>query len=255
MKHFILSMMAMALCTAAGAQTKVTTLNANATKLNVEQLQNSEQTVQLNRYLFAGYNTLCLPVSLTAEQLAAAAKDLRLERMVAIKQVDSDLNLCFVDCTADGLQAGVPYLVYSPTKQYLRIKTGGYMNADTSLKPVRLGDDNGNEVTFSSSWELVKEKGRYGIPAQQPVTPLESVLIKTDADKNFLPTRCGFVWNQQAFSARELKIQHFTDMGAVTAITAIKTTKDTGRYGLNGQKLNSQKKGITITNGKKIVVK
>ena len=87
MKHLVLTLIAAtALCTSATAQTRVKNIYANSTKLNVELLQDQEQTVQLNRYLFAGYNTLCMPMSLTADNLSAAAKDLRVEKLVAIQQ-------------------------------------------------------------------------------------------------------------------------------------------------------------------------
>lgn len=256
MKHLVLSLLAASLCITAGAQSRVTSMSANSTKMNVALLQNTEQTVQLSRHLFAGYNTLCLPMSLSAEQVAAAAKDLRVERLVAVKQEGAVLNLCFVDCTAEGLQAGVPYLVYSPTTQYLRAKTDNVLYTDITLRPVRLSDSEGNQVSFGSSWETVKEEGRYGIPAQQSVTPLESVLIRTEADKAFLPTRCGFTWDAQSATARELKIQHFGSMSDVTAVTAVKgsQTAATDVYGLDGQKMG-QKKGIAITGGKKVIVK
>ena len=70
MKHLLLTlMMATAVSTTAFAQNKVKNVYASSEKLNVEMLQNSDQTVQLNRYFFAGYNTLCLPMTVGAEQL------------------------------------------------------------------------------------------------------------------------------------------------------------------------------------------
>ena len=118
MKQFVLAMMmATAVCTTAFAQNKVKNVYASSTKLDIEMLQNSDQTVQLNRYFFAGYNTLCLPMTVGAEQLG----DIKVERFWGIQQEGDVLNLYFVECTNDGIQAGVPYLVYSPKSQYLRI--------------------------------------------------------------------------------------------------------------------------------------
>ena len=256
MKHLVLTIVAAALCMTAGAQDRVKTVSANSEKLNIEAIESQAQPVQLNRYLMAGYNTLCLPVSLTKEQVAAAAKNLRVERFVAVATQGSDLNLCFVDCTAEGIEAGVPYLVYSPTAQNLRVRTDDALRTNTALQTVRHSDGKGNQVSFSSSWEMVKQDGRYGIPAKQNVTPLESVLIRTEADKAFLPTRCGFVWEQQAGDARELKIQHFTSLGEVTAVAGVKVIQslDADAYGLDGQKMG-HKKGIAISGGKKVVVR
>ena len=256
MKKFAIALFAAAaVCTQTMAQSQVRTLSASTTKLNVEQLQSQDQAVQVNRYLFAGYNTLCLPMSMTAEQLSVAAPGVTVERMVAIRQEGSVLNLYFVDCTAEGIEAGMPYLIYSPKAQYLRAKNTESMGVNTDLKSVRLTDGEGNQVTFSSSWEAVSKEGRYGIPAQQDVTPLQSVLIRTQSDKMFLPTRCGFSWDQQSGSARELKIQHAT-LGEVTAIAGVEKTREAADtyYDLGGRKVQGQaKKGIYVVGGEKVV--
>ena len=148
-------MMATALSTTAVAQNRVKNIYASSAKLDMELMQKSDQTVQLNRYFFAGYNTLCLPFSLTGDQMAAAAKDLKIERLAGIQQEGQTLNLYFVDCTADGIQAGVPYLIYSPTAQYLRVKNSEALNFDNELKAVRMSDNNGNTITFGSAWESI----------------------------------------------------------------------------------------------------
>ena len=248
----------MALATAVSAtvfaQNKVKNIYASSSRLNIETLQSSDQTVQLNRYFFAGYNTLCLPMSLTAQQLATAAKDLRVERLAGIGQEGATLNLYFVDCTAEGIQAGVPYLVYSPTTQYLRVKNSEAASIDRDLKVVRMSDGQGNTVSFSSAWESIEKAGRYGIPAQQDVTPLESVLIRTDADKKFLPTRCGFTWDEQSPTASKLEIRHMASISDVTAVLAVSRDAEEGpAYNLQGRKVSSSAKGVRIQNGRKIV--
>ena len=259
--------LAMAVGTTAVAQNKVKNIYANTSKLNVEMLQKGDQTVQLNRYFFAGYNTLCLPMSLTAQQVAAAAKDLRVERLAAINQEGATLNLYFVDCTAEGIQAGQPYLVYSPTSQYLRVRNTDVQTVDGALQTVRMSDGRGNTVAFGSSWEAIEKAGRYGIPAQQNVTPLESVLIKTNADKRFLPTRCGFTWDEQSSSATELEIKHVTSLDAMgtTALQRVADKNATvdvydtkGTLVKKGVRINEAKKslprGIYVVGGEKIAV-
>lgn len=258
MKQVVLTaLLAAAVCTTAVAQNKVKNVYASSTKLNIEQLQDSSQPVQLNRYLFAGYNTLCLPMSLTASQLSTVAKNLKVERLAGIRQEGSQLNLCFVDCTAEGVQAGVPYLIYSPTAQYLRVKTSDVLNVTAELKTLRMSDNQGNTVSFGSSWQSIAREGRYGIPAQQPVTPLESVLVRTDADKTFLPTRCGFYWEEQHPQATSLQIKHAASEAEVTAIIGIgqdKTSAGTA-YDLQGRKASKTTKGLRIQAGKKVAVK
>ena len=189
MKNLLLALtMATAMSTASLAQTPVKNVYASSSRLNLELLTNTEQTVQLNRYLFAGYNTLCLPMSLTADQLG----DIRAERLAAIHQEGTVLNLYFVECTSEGIQAGIPYLIYSPTSRYFRVKNTDAMDFSANTKTIIMSDNEGNVITFGSSWETIAKVGRYGIPAKQSVTPLESILVRTEADKQFLPTRCGF---------------------------------------------------------------
>lgn len=250
MKQLVLAMiMATAVSTTAFAQNRVKNVYASSSKLDIEMLQ-SEQPIQLNRYFFAGYNTLCLPMSVSAEQLG----DIKLERFEGIKQEGNILNLYFVECTSDGIQAGVPYLVNSPKSQYLRVKNSDAMTIDNQLKTVRMSDNNGNTVSFGSGWETIEKVGRYGIPAQQNVTPLEAILVRTNADKKFLPTRCGFTWDKQSASAKELRIVHLTASEA-TAINNINLQKesDKGIYDLSGRKVNKTVKGLHIQDGKKVV--
>ena len=249
MKQLLLTLtMVTALSTSAFAQGQVKNVYASNNKLNIELLQNTNQTTQLNRYLFAGYNTLCVPMSMTAEQLG----DVKAERLAGIQQEGDVLNLYFVECTNEGIQAGVPYLVYSPKSQYLRIKNSEALTVNNELRAIRMSDNAGNTVTFSSNWETVKKDGLYGIPAQQNVTPLESVLIRTQADKAFLPTRCGFSWDEQASSARELRIVH-TSQSELTAIKNLKLQNaSSNAYDLSGRKVTNAK-GLRIQEGKKVV--
>ena len=255
MKQIVLTMMALAtICTqTATAQNRVKNLYTETQTLKVEQVQNTDMPTQVNRYLFAGYNTLCLPMTLSAEQFAATAKDVRIERLAAIRQVGTTLQLCFVDCTNDGIEAGVPYLIFSPTRQYLRAKNTEANGIDTEIKTVRMTDNRGNQVSFASSWTSRQKNGLYGIPAKQNVEILESVLVRTTEELAFLPTRCGFSWEQQSATAQNLEIVHM-NAAEVTAIGQIKAdnTNET-IYDLNGRRVNAPVKGIYIKGGKKVV--
>lgn len=256
MKQFVLMMTVAALMSSQNvlAQNRVKNLYTEAQTLKVEQVVNTEQTVQVNRYLFAGYNTLCLPMSLDANQLESAAAGVKVERLAAIRQDGNVLSLLFVDCTTEGIEAGVPYLIYSPKAQYLRAKNTEANGFDTEVKTIRMTDGNGNQVAFGSSWNLRTKDGLYGIPAKQDKAILESVLTRTNGEQSFLPTRCGFSWEQQSATAGKLEIKHVS-MGEVTAIrTAISDEQGDGSvYDLNGRRVNGNGKGLYIQNGKKVV--
>ena len=147
MKHFTLLLMAFAtVCTSAFAQPRPKNVYTSSTTLNVEALQNQAQPTVLNRTLFAGYNTICLPVSLNAAQLQAAAKDVQVERLATIRQEGNTLNMYFLDCTSEGIEAGVPYLIFSPTVQTLRANTSDASGFSTEIKSVSKSDGQGNTV-------------------------------------------------------------------------------------------------------------
>ena len=256
MKHYLFAMVMAAVLgsQSATAQNKVKNLYADSQSLHVEQVENQEQSVQLNRYLFAGYNTLCVPMSVSASQLNASG--IRAERLTAIRQEGSTLCLYFVDCTSEGMVAGVPYLIYSSTEQNLRIKNTD-SRIDTELKTIRLSDGQGNQVSFGSSWEKRSKSGLYGIPAKQDVTPLESVLVRTTEDLSFLPTRCGFNWESQSVSADKLEIRHITasEATAINALSNDAVNNKANAYDLSGRRITQTSKGISIINGKKVVNK
>lgn len=255
MKHLFITIIASALCLTSSAQVKY--VSTSTQRLNVEQLQDQTTASQVSRYFFAGYNTLCLPMSMSAGQLSEAAPGLTVERLVAIRQEGSVLNLYFADCTESGIEAGMPYLVYSPKSQSLRFLNTEAVSLSSELRAVCLSDGQGNRVTFSSSWEAMAKEGRYGIPAQQNVTPLESVLVRTDGDKTFLPTRCGFSWDSQSATATDLQIKHVS-MGEATAIAGVTASKPAAgeAYDLNGRKVSGQmKRGVYVVDGGKRLVK
>ena len=268
MKHLTLILMAVAtICTSAFAQSRPKNIYASSTQLNIEALQDQAQPVMLNRTLYAGYNSICLPMSLSAEQLLAAAKDVQVERLESIRQEGSTLNLYFLDCTNEGIEAGVPYLIFSPTFQTLHASTLNASGINTRLQNISKSDGEGNTVTFGSSWETIMTEGRYGIPAQQETYMLESILIRTEGDKAFLPTRCGFTWDQQNSTAQTLEIKHVTSLEDVeTSIEKLEKTNATvDIYNAQGslvlQQTNiaaakqSLPQGIYVVKGQKFAVK
>ena len=256
MKQIVLAtaMAAMMCSLGASAQNKVKNVYTEANQLNVEQVMNTEQTTRVNRYLIAGYNTLCLPMSVTAEQLAA--NGVTAERLAAIRQEGNTLQLLFVDCTAEGLEAGVPYLINSQKTQYLSIRNTEAEGFCCEAKTIRMSDSQGNQVSFASSWEKREKVGHFGIPAKQNVTPLQSVLVETTSEQSFLPTRCGFNWEQRSATAEKLEIVHASE-AEVTAINAVKHNNNatTETYDLQGRKHAAPVKGINIVSGNKVIVK
>ena len=267
MKKFTLFLMAAAMvCGSAMAQNRVKNVYTFSSRLNVAELEVPAQTVQLHRTLLAGYNTLCLPMSLDAEQLQAAAADVQVERLAAVRQEGNTLNLYFMDCTNEGIEAGMPYLIFTPKTQNLRASTANARMISTEVIPVTMADNQGNRVTFTSSWQSLQGDGRYGIPAKQDVDVLQSILVRTEPDKTFLPTRCGVIWEQQSPTATAIKICHVTSLdGIATSIESLKAKNArVDIYDLKGQlvrrgapasAIESLPTGVYVIGGQKVAVK
>ena len=252
MKQLVLTLVAAAMACSinVNAQTRVRNVYTETASLNAQQMQQTDQPVRLNRYLFAGYNTICLPMSVSADQLG----DLRIERLSAIRQQGATLCLYFTECTTEGLEAGVPYLVFSPTARYLRVSNTESNGFADEPATIRLSDNEGNQVSFGSSWERRVRQGVYGIPAKQNVEVLESILISTTEEQSFLPTRCGISWERQSATANELAIVHAT-AAEVTAISNARVEKigNDNIYDLNGRRVSDPANGLNIQGGKKVV--
>lgn len=265
MKHLCLTLVAAAtLCQPLSAQNKVRYVSTNAPSLPVEQI--AEGTAQISRILFAGYNSICLPTTLDAEQLQTAAPGAQVERLAAIRQEGSVLCMYFLDCTDEGIEAGQPYLIYSPKLQTMRVSTANANGVSTRLQPVTLTDNDGNRIRFGSSWQSVSGNGRYGIPAQQDTDILQSILVSTTAEKTFLPTRCGFDWEAQSPTATTLEIRHVASLAGIeTSISELRASDATvdvydlsGRHAAQGRfsSLNQQlAPGIYVVNGVKVAIK
>ena len=243
------------------AQNKVKYVSSNTSSMNLTSLNDNNVNTVITRQFLAGYNTLCLPFSMSNEQLSSSAKDIRIERLAGVGQEGSTLCLYFIDCTIEGIVAGLPYLVYSPTTQTLRAQSNETTHIDTDAITVRMQDCHGNSVSFGSSWNSIAENGRYGIPAQQDVTPLESVLIRTTGDKTFLPTRCGFVWETQSTNAQGIEIRHVKSLSEATGIETLDMNGSKADvYDVNGRIVKSKAgsldglpHGIYVVGGKKII--
>ena len=233
-------MAAATICTSAFAQSRAKYIYTSTTTLNLEVLQNSEQPVVLNRTLFAGYNTICLPMSLSAEQLKAAAKDVQIERLETIRQEGNTLNMYFLDCTNEGIEAGVPYLIFSPTFQTLHANTQEASGISTELQSITKTDGAGNTITFGSSWDMLKVEGRYGIPAQQDTYLLESILIRTDGDMGSAEQRRYGSRNQARHQPRRHRDKHRQAAGNQCHCRCLQRTGHTGSLANHCQRSQEQ---------------
>ncbi len=276
MKHFTFPLLlaaALAISVPASASKKnnkklyISTYSAT---IQVPETVETALDITLFRSLYAGYNSICLPFDLTADEVKNSFGDVRLEQLTGCKQNGNALELYFADCTEQGLKAGMPYLIYSPVKKSVWVKQNGVRSATNTPVPVTINEAGGNRVTFCGVFEKVQPVGQYGIPASQALEgEVKSILVRTDGSKFFLPTRCGLEWESQANGATELLIKHVATADALGNVTGISTLTAQNApvdvYSLNGVLVKRQiriseisrtlDKGIYVINGEKFLVK
>lgn len=253
MKRILFSAAIMFAALSASAQQARTTLpqriyvSTMSEQLDTEALLNAN--ARLSRTLYQGYNTLCLPYALTAEEFAEAfGNETTVEKPVGAYTENGTFTLCFEECTGEGLEAGMPYLVHNDKFRSVLLSntTGNVLSEPLS---VSLSDSQGNAATFRGSFERLEPVGTWAIPAVQGEIPAD--LICCDGARQLNPTRCFFIWDSQ--NASNMVIRHVAAGEYVTGINAAAvTTAEGAAYNLAGQRVNSQN-GVTIQGGKKVL--
>lgn len=254
MKKFYAIALALLMGASASVSAQKSVYFSTTSKMDFSKVTNLTTTVTVGRTLYAGYNTICLPFNVSATDLkAVVGEEVMLERLAKV----SGYNLTFLDVTEEGIEAGMPYLLYSPKTQVASFKT-----TDTALlqepKELHIGG-----VTMVGRYEPTQQMGLYGIPAQQDVEILESVLIRTEADKTFLPTRCGINF---PLCSGTPTISHVTSLSDATAVSKLMadnakvTIYTTGgavvKKGVRiNDAMNALTPGVYVVNGQKIIVK
>ena len=244
--------MTLGISTAAQAQRTITLSTYN--EINFSHVNENISGVRMSRQFYAGYNSICLPFSVSASDL----KDLMGEGVMLERMTKVEGNvLTFTDVTESGIEAGMPYLIYAPTQKVVTFST---QDMDLVKAPIAVTIGG---ATMSGNYAPSKEVGLYGIPAQQDTDLLQSILIRTEGDKTFLPTRCGISY--PACSGVPA-IMHVTSLADVTPIS--KLMADNAKvtiYSVGGQlvqknvRINDAKStltpGVYVVNGQKMIVK
>lgn len=227
---------------------------STSTKINFDKVTELTSNVYMNRVFFAGYNTICLPFSVSAADVkAAVGEGVMLEKLAKVE----GNTLTFLDVTNEGIEAGMPYIIYSPKQQTVKF-TSSDLKLARQPKELTIGG-----VTMTGKYEPTQEMGLFGIPAQQDTDILQSILIRTEADKTFLPTRCGIYY--PACSSVPV-ISHVTSLNEATALSVLQANNaKVAIYNTNGalvkknvrinDAMNTLAPGIYVVNGQKFMVK
>lgn len=221
----------------------------------VEAAENANVTLKRTLYADGGWNTLCLPFTLTDAQAKAAFGD-----DVELRTLESVSGNTLTFASATGITAGVPYLI--KVSKVAGDKTYTFTGVTTIAVK--------EKMDFGSSGK--KNNVEFvGIYSPADVSELatagkENALFLGEANK-FYKAKAGTT--MKAFRAFFL-VPASTDIQALRAVIDgtttgiddlnIDTVKADGRvYNLNGQcvgySLEGLKAGIYIQNGKKVIKK
>lgn len=183
-KLFFLMMLAVMTMTAT-AQRKVTLSTYNGTP--VSKYAGQQCDVSMSRYLVTGWNTISLPFAVSEQELEAiVGENYRLERLTGVSQQGNDIELLFSDCKAEGIKAGMPYILYYTGETgYKKFN----VNAELVQSDARLSfvTQNGVEVTMGGANVKTDGRGKYGILV---INNAEANFTTVEHDNVFYATRC-----------------------------------------------------------------
>lgn len=246
----------------------IASLTASAQEtLNVSTYEGTDVTkhvgktkkVNMNRYLFKGWNTICLPFSMTpAEVVEAFGEDCRLEALVGVEKEGEDIKLNFQDCKQTGIDANYPYILYY-NKESKSVKFSADKTIKSGKASISFKDNSGIEVTFAGASSKKNAQGLYGILAKDNA---DAAFVNVDiATNGFYATRCYIKLSNGNNTI--LKTNHID--GDVTSISNVmKSNERADVYNISGVKvassasisdINGLNKGIYVVKGKKIAVK
>ena len=226
---------------------------------NLQKYDGQVCKVNVNRYVFNGWNTISLPFDLSESELSEAfGSDCRLEKLVGVDANGGSVSLFFQDCKTEGIKANVPYILYySGENGSKRISKETLVTQGEAILEYHVGSE---YVQMAAAQKACKGTGLYGILAAD--NSEAKFVAVDDAKGGFHATRCYIKLD----SGNDMPlVTYHLAVGETTSISAI--TANNGKvdvYNIAGQKVASgisaaqmQKlqPGIYVVNGQKVLVK
>lgn len=215
------------------------------------------QTVDLSiyRYIYKGWNTICLPISLTeAEVNAIFGDECRLETLVGVENNGTNTKLNFKDVKPDGLKANTPYILYSTLENGVRKIHQSEANVTTGEVELTFTDPNGTTVTFGGATQPGSAEGIYGILVKDNANA--AFVDASDVASGIRTSRC-FIQMNGGETTNTLTSNHLDyNLTAVDEAATIATQDEAvDVYNISGIKIASAiKPGEISTLGKGVYV-
>lgn len=216
----------------------------------------ADQTITLNRNLYSGWNTFCVPFALTQAQLEEAYGSGAVAKYLSDVTTDgATATLHFTPEEGGGIKANKAYLLYL-TADVTEAKTfSGVTLEPAGLCTTTVSDENGGEYTFQGILKpttLTTDNTQYFLNSLGTdfVLPLNNT-SKMKATRAYIivPTPTGSAQGRQ---------YNFDFNGTTTAIDKVTVSgmEDGAWYTISGIRINRPAaKGVYIHNGRKVIVK
>ena len=224
-------------------------------------------SIKIDRSFIAdgGWYTICLPFSLTEDDIKKQFKDAVFQRFNGVEQQDKTINLKFKKVTTT--EAGKPYLI-KPIKDITAADLTFINKQIEQTTPVdvsyKLGSDANKTFTFkgvfspftANSEELADKNIKFlsGVKGLDLVSPNGTGTMKCYRAYFVFPGKKGIV-------ETEAKITNHDEATAVQPVKRQKAETEHVVFSISGQKVGKVKnasqlpKGVYIINKKRIMVK
>lgn len=255
-KFYIIAMMAFAALTASAQSVSISTYEGT----DVTKHAGQQKKVNMNRFLYKGWNTISIPFDMTAAEVAEAfGDDCRLEALVGVENDAAGIKLNFQDCKSSGIKANTPYILYY-NKESKSVKFTGEKTLKSAKASVKFTDSYGVEVTFCGADKKKNAEGLYGILAKDNA---DAAFVNVDNITNgFYATRC-YIQLSTGNNAT-LRTNHIGEGDVTSVASVVKGGEKVDVYNISGVKvatnatisdINRMNKGIYVVKGNKIAVK
>lgn len=215
----------------------------------------ADQTITLNRKVFKGWNTFCVPFALTQEQLEEAYGSGAVAKYLSGVTTDPEgATLHFTPETDGGIEANKAYLLYlaadvTEAKTFSGVTLKPAADCTTKVKA-----DNGGEYTFQG---ILKPTTLTTDDTQYFLNSLGTNFVLPSNSTSAMKATRAYITVPVSGSAQGRQY-NFDFNGTTTAIDNVTVSgmEDGAWYTISGIRVNRPAaKGVYIHNGRKVIVK
>lgn len=228
---------------------------------NLEKYDGKECKVNVNRYVFTGWNTIALPFAVSESELNETfGSDCKLEKLVGAEEQGGQVTLYFQDCKASGIEANVPYILYYNGESSNKRLSKMAMVTNEEAVVGYMVKGSSEYVTMAGVRQHTDGAGLYGVLA---VDNGEAKFVRVDETKGgFYASRCYVKLSSGNF--KQLGTVHIGagETASISDVISAKERVDVYTLsgvkvasGMNASQVNKLQPGVYVVNGQKIAVK